>query len=401
MRVPAVWVPNDPVPLLRMVPAEVLGNPQLVDAWTEALAGAYVPRLMGRLLGGADGDALEGVRDDNRSALLVGHRHAIRGREYVAAVKGCGAEFDAYANARLTATKLSEICRDPSLLPRLAAEDGAASGFMTGERWFGNTPYGGQAPDNAAIGLLASLRADMDEIAGFFVCPIVALVRLPDEVARLAAKFSWYRRYEGGYWQEVRLMPSNVRVHFHSPVAFGVDTAEAFRLFGIDSFESAEAFLGNLARSAAAALTLYARTLRHDARADAYRGLGYDDVWLDKDAVIARDGTLHFADLEGIEDLRAPDTDRVRDIIRAQFFRNVYEANYALEAVAAEAGRRWGVPGNAGERRAWIVEVLARACRGDPFVRVEREGGRAVFVVEPATDPDICGVTLDFASGGD
>ena len=87
-------------------------------------------------------------------------------------------------------------------------------------------------------------------------------------------------------------------------------------------------------------------------------------------------------------------------MIRRQFFRNVYEANYALEAVAAETGRRWGVPAGAAERRAWIVEVLANACRADPFVRVEREGMRAVVVVEPATDPDTCGVTLDFASGG-
>src|SRR3989449_6437119 len=118
--------------------------------------------------------------------------------------------------------------------------------------------YGGQAPDNAAIGLLTSLRAQEGQIAGFPVCPVVALVRLPDEYASIASQFYWYRRYVGTYWQEIRLMPSNVRVYFHSPVTFGVDTARLFEMFGIGSFESAERFLENMARSSVAALTLYA-----------------------------------------------------------------------------------------------------------------------------------------------
>ena len=395
----AVWVPNEPVRLVRTEGAEVLGNPGLREAWTESLAGAYVPELLWRLAGRPPGEARDGVRDDNRSALLPEHRFAIRGREYVVAVKGCGAEYDAYANARLTATALRGICRDPSLLPALAAEDGIAAGFITGERWFGNTPYGGQAPDNAVLGLLASLRADLDEIAGFRVCPTVALVRLPDSFGRIASRFYWYRRYEGAYWQEVRLMPSNVRLYFHSPVTFGVDTARAYALFGLEDVASAEAFLGNLALSCVAALTLYARTLRSDVRTGGYRGLAYHDVWLDKDAVIAPDGCLQFADLEGIEETASGDAEGAREAIRHQFYRNVYEANFALEAMAAEAMRRWNLPGGVPERRAWILDVMEKACRADPFVRVERSGDRTVLCVEPAADPDACGVDLEWASG--
>src|SRR5439155_18624163 len=115
----------------------------------------------------------------------------------------------------------------------LAGEDGAASGFITGERWFGNTPYGGQAPDNAAIGLLTSLRAQEGQIAGFPVCPVVALVRLPNEYASIASQFYWYRRYVGTYWQEIRLMPSNVRVHCRSLVRLLVGTAGVLVMFGI------------------------------------------------------------------------------------------------------------------------------------------------------------------------
>src|SRR5256886_10250945 len=107
-------------------------------------------------------------------------------------------------------------------------------------------------------------RSQEGQIAGFPVCPVVALVRLPDEYASIASQFYWYRRYVGTYWQEIRLMPSNVRVYFHSPVTFGVDTARVFEMFRIESFEAAERFLENIAPSSVAALTLYPRSLRHD-----------------------------------------------------------------------------------------------------------------------------------------
>ncbi len=395
----AVWVPNDPVSLVRLErEVEILGDPRYETFWSEQVHGCYVPELLWRLAGRPPGAAVAGVRDDNRSALLPDRRWAIHEREYIAAVKGCGAAYDAFENAPLTARRLQGICHDPTLAAALAAEDGAAQGFITGERWFGNTPYGGQAPDNAAIGFLTSLRARDAEIAGFHVCPIVAVLRLPDEIAAVAARFFWYRRYEGEVWQEVRLMPSNVRVYFHSPITFGVDTSRALSLFGIESFEDAERFLANLARSSLAALTLYARTLRHDDARGAYAGLAYHDVWLDKDAVIAADGTMHFADLEGIEESPAADVAGVREQIGRQFHRNVYEATYALEALAWEVDRRWRAFRTAADRRRWILNVIERACVADPFLRLERRGGRVVLVVEPAVDPDACGVEIDLAT---
>jgi hypothetical protein len=280
----------------------------------------------------------------------------------------------------------------------LEAEAGADVGFITAERWFGNVPYGGQAPDNAVIGLLASLRADPTDIAGFRICPVVAAVRLPDAFARIASAFYWYRRYAGAYWQEMRLMPSNVRLYFHSPVTFGMDTAHAFALFGLSSFDQCERFLGNLARSAMAALTVFARSLRRDDRRNVYLGLGYHDVWLDKDAVIGADGTLHFADLEGLEEIPARTPDVVQETIRHQYHRNVYEAMYALEAMAAETNRRFGLPDEPSDRRRWILEIFERACRIDPYVRLERSSRGTVAVVEPRVDPEVCGVEIEVAS---
>ncbi len=395
----ALWVPNDPVQLVRLErDLEVLGDARFEGFWSHDVSGCYVPELLWKVAGMPRGSPVSGVRDDNRSALLTACRTVIRDREFIAAVKGCGAATDAYENRPLTASGVRAICRDSRLAAFLSSEDGAAEGFITGERWFGNTPYGGQAPDNAAIGLLTSLRATDAQIAGFHVCPVVALVRLPEACAEVASRFYWYRRYEGSYWQEVRLMPSNVRLYFHSPVTFGLDTSRAFRLFGIESFEQAERFLENLARSSLAALTLYARSLRHDDRRGLYAGLGYHDVWLDKDAVVAPDGTLHFADLEGIEEIPAADAQAVREEIGKQFHRNVYEATYALEALALEVDRRWRVFREASERRRWILEVLERACVADPFLSLERRGNTLVLSVEPALDAEACGTEIEFAT---
>ena len=395
----AVCVPNDAVPLVRLEdPPEVLGDRRYEPFWSKELAGAYVPELLWKLAGRPAGVPVSGVRDDNRSAVLPDRRHTIGGRRFLAAVKGCGAAVDAFENAPLTAGRIRSICHDPRLAAALAPEDGASEGFITAERWFGNTPYGGQAPDNAAIGLLTSLRAVDAQIAGFPICPIVAMLRLPDAVASVASKFFWYRRYDGDFWQELRLMPSNVRLYFHSPITFGVDTSRALSLFGVASFEDAERFLANLARSSLAALTLYARSLRHDDARGAYAGLAYHDVWLDKDAVIAPDGTMHFADLEGIEETPAADAGAVREAIGGQFHRNVYEATYALEALAWDVDRRFRAFRGPGERRRWILDVLERACVADPFLTFEREGRRVVLAVEPAVDADACGVEIDFAT---
>jgi hypothetical protein len=356
---------------------------------------------MWKLAGMPAGRQYRGIRDDNRSALLTDDRFVIGEREYFAAVKGCGSDFDAYEHSPLTSETLQAICHDPEIASDLADLNNGDARFVTAERWFGNTPYGGQAPDNAMLGLLASLRANRNEIDGFYICPIVALLQLPERFQRIASSFYWYRKYTGTYWQEVRLMPSNVRLYFQSPVTFGADTGEAFALFNLKSLESCEDFLTNLARSTLAALTLYARTLRYDSRSGCYMGLGYHDVWLDKDAVIAADGTLHFADLEGIEDVRVGRPDDVREQILMQFYRNVYEANFSLEATAVETERRLALNQSRSERRAWLSEIIQKACRADPYVKVERRGDKMYVFVEPAVDKSDLAVEIELFSGGE
>ncbi len=78
----AVWVPNDSVRLVRIREGvEVLGDPRFEAFWSRELGGCYVPEILWKLAGRPSGTALDGVRDDNRSALFPSCRLVLRDRE--------------------------------------------------------------------------------------------------------------------------------------------------------------------------------------------------------------------------------------------------------------------------------------------------------------------------------
>ncbi|MCI4320983.1 MAG: hypothetical protein L3K18_03220 [Thermoplasmata archaeon] len=398
--VPAVWVANEPLELVRLTEGLVtVGNPAFRQLWQDGLAGGFVPRLLWELAGRPPGTPAEGIRDDNRSALLPAHRTVVGSQEYVVSVKGCGAKYDAFQPRRLSHGILREICHDPELRRSLEGREGEIPNFLLGERWWGYAPYGGQAADNALVSLLASLRADVDQIAGFHICPVVAAVQLPPAIAAVASQFYWMRRYDGAYWQEVRLMPSNVRLYFHSPLTLGVDPARVLALYQLDSLERCADFLEHLLASAIAATTLLARTLRYDSDRSLYTGLDFFEVYLDKDSVVAGDGTLHFADLEGVEPFQAENPHAVKERIFGQFYQNIYEASYAVEMVARTVWSTLGITASESDRRAWTLERLEHAVQSDPYVRVHRSGERLTLTVEPAVDPEKTSLELIWTSG--
>ena len=100
--------------------------------------------------------------------------------------------------------------------------------------------------------------------------------------------------------QETRLVPSNVRVYFHSGSTIGGNIKSIFDLFEIDKNDKALEFLKNFVKSGIAYLTLFTRSLKNN-EDGTFSGLDFYDVWLDKDAVLAPDGTIYFVDLEGLE----------------------------------------------------------------------------------------------------
>jgi hypothetical protein len=157
-----------------------------------------------------------------------------------------------------------------------------------------------------------------------------------------------------------------------------------FDLFEVDTNERALRFETNFVRSAVAMLTLFARTLRFDPARGRYRGLDYYDVWLDKDAVLAPDGTAFFVDLEGIEEVFVEPAE-VRSKIEDQVYRTLYEMMFAYEQIEGERSRRFG-PGTG--RKAHFAEVVRRALVGDRFVRPVEDGPHLTVSIRNACDEE-------------
>ncbi|MCI4361122.1 MAG: hypothetical protein L3J91_05415, partial [Thermoplasmata archaeon] len=145
----------------------------------------------------------------------------------------------------------------------------------------------------------------------------------------------WYRRFRGAIVQELRLVPSNVRIYFHSRSTVGGNARSLFDGFQLDSPAKARRFLVRFVRSVAAMLTLFARTMESGGPPGTYRGLDFHDVWLDKDAVVAPDGTAYFVDLEGIDEVTVAAAE-VPEKIEDQIYRSLYEFMFAYEQLDTE-----------------------------------------------------------------
>ena len=100
--------------------------------------------------------------------------------------------------------------------------------------------------------------------------------------------------------------------------------------------------------------------------------MDFQDVWLDKDAVVAPDGSVFFVDLEGIDEVSVDAAD-VREKLEDQIFRSLYEMMFAYEQIEGERARRFGAVGS---RKRHFEAVLRQALRDDPFVRLVGDGHR-------------------------
>ncbi len=134
--------------------------------------------------------------------------------------------------------------------------------------------------------------ASTTSIHGFRIAPLVKIVKLPKTLQDEVVQVYWYRKFKQEMVQEARLIPSNVRIYFHSDWTIGDDTGELFDFFRLDSDEKAMSFLRNFVKSGIAILTLFVRSMRDNGNGT-YSGLDFYDVWLDKDAV-SRPGRHHI-----------------------------------------------------------------------------------------------------------
>jgi hypothetical protein len=247
--------------------------------------------------------------------------------------------------------------------------------YITGELWLRGSPYGGQGLEHATTSMRVSEMADFTSIQGFRIAPVVKISFLPEDVERRIKEIYWYRKFAGRIVQETRLVPSNVRIYFHSGSTIGGNISEIYRLFEIDENEKALEFLQNFVKSGIAFLTLFIRSMRSN-EDGTYSGLDFYDVWLDKDAVLAPDGTIYFVDLEGLEWINVLEK-KVHEKIDDQIYRSLYEFMYAYEQIERERARRFG---HLLERKAQF-EYLLREALKDDVVQVSRDGERLQLVL--------------------
>jgi hypothetical protein len=313
------------------------------------------------------------VADGNRGAVLPNIKIEHHGRTFVLSLKGIGAKYPMYGDGLLEA-------------------DGVGVGFkgytFSSESWFGESPWGAMSYKACTEDKALTELSGPDGINGFHICPMVRANPLPEWVMETARPMYWYRRLNGPapYYQQARLVPSDVRLFYQSEEALGHKTTHVLDCFKVEGLEALDGFMDNYILSGMAALTLIARTARTH-KTWGHTALDYDDVWLDKDSLIAPDGTLFFADIEGLDWVPLRDEQEATKRITKQFDRNFYEFMYGLDKLLNERDRCNGRPVDRQSRRKELASRLELALAKDRYLKLERDGEHLDIFIRPAQGP--------------
>jgi hypothetical protein len=316
--------------------------------------------------------------DDNRSAVSREPCTAIDGTDFYFSVKGIGSTTSPFSRQLFKRDDIGGLLKGNLKEKIMSAKEKEMKfpRYLTGELWSRGCPYGSQGLEFAAIAMKAAEMSDASttSIHGFRIAPLVNIVKLPSGLQQKITQVYWYRRFKQEMVQEARLIPSNIRIYFHSDWTIGDDTGELFDFFRIDSNEKAMGFLRNFVKSGIAILTLFVRSMS-DSGNGTYSGLDFYDVWLDKDAVLAPDGTIFWADLEGLQAITIGGRDRadlefnIEENMEHQIYRSLYEFMYAYEQIERERFRRFG---HATDRKVQFEYLLRDALKDDEVVDLHR-----------------------------
>ena len=315
--------------------------------------------------------------DDNRSAIAKAPCLEVDGTDFYFSVKGIGSTTSPFSRQLLTRAEICGLLKNGSTKERILlakAKEMKFPRYLTGELWSRGCPYGSQGLEFASIALKAAQMSDSSttSIHGFRIAPLVKIVKLPEALQKEVSQVYWYRRFKQQMVQETRLLPSNVRIYFHSDWTIGDDTGELFDFFRIDSNEKAMEFLKNFVRSGIAILTLFVRSMADNGNGT-YSGLDFYDVWLDKDAVLAPDGTIFWADLEGLQAITIGGKDgrevefNIEENMEHQIYRSLYEFMYAYEQIERERVKRFG---HITDRKVQFEYLLRDALKDDEVVEL-------------------------------
>src|SRR2546426_12303235 len=326
--------------------------------------------------------------DDNRSAVSSEPYLTIDGTDFYFSVKGIGSTTSPFSRQLFRKEEICWLLKTGATKERIMnakEKEMTFPRYLTGELWSRGCPYGSQGLEFASIAMKAAEMSDAStsSIHGFRIAPLVKIVKLPEALQREVTQVYWYRRFKQEMVQEMRLIPSNIRIYFHSDWTIGDDTGELFDFFHIDNDDKAMDFLKNFVKSGIAILTLFVRSLRDNGNGT-YSGLDFYDVWLDKDAVLAPDGTIFWADLEGLQMIVIGGRDRadlefnIEEKMEHQIYRSLYEFMYAYEQIERERVRRFG---HITDRKTQFEYLLKDALKDDEVVGLHRSQDSLELVI--------------------
>lgn len=322
---------------------------------------------------------VEIIPDGNRGAFVPDLEVEWGDRWWVVGLKGIGARHPMFGEGHLGAS-------------RLARPEGRT---FSSEAWFGENPWGAMSEQGChEDAQITDLVGEDGSIAGFRICPMLRAEPLPDWLMEGAKDRYWYRRLDrpGPYYQQLRLMPSDVRLFYASEFTLGTRAREVLDAFSVNTVEDIDAFVDNYMASGMAALTLAARTAG-PSEEWGHRALDYDDVWLDKDSVLAPDGTLYFADIEGVWWVPIRDQAEAEHRMKRQFNRNLYEFMYGLDCLLDERDTMTGREATRDARRQELALRMELALAGDEHLAIEERGGRVDLRITP-DDEELAQITI-------
>ena len=326
--------------------------------------------------------------DDNRSAVSREPYMAIDGTDFYFSVKGIGSTTSPFSRQLLRKEEISSLLKSSIMREKIMnakEKEMKFPRYLTGELWSRGCPYGSQGLEFATIAMKAAEMSDasITSIHGFRIAPLVNIIKLPRALQEKVTQVYWYRRFKQEMVQEARLIPSNVRIYFHSDWTIGDDTGELFDFFRIDDNDKAMDFLKNFVKSGIAILTLFVRSMSDNSNGT-YSGLDFYDVWLDKDAVLAPDGTIFWADLEGLQAITIGGKDRadlefnIEENMEHQIYRSLYEFMYAYEQIERERVKRFG---HIADRKIQFEYLLVDALKDDEVVDLHRSADSLELVI--------------------
>ena len=324
------------------------------------------------------------IRVENRNAIIPSLTTEINGKLFYFSVKGCGAYEDMFYGGELLPSKIKSACRDPSLFPKIDNLK-TGLGFIMGETWMGEAPYGAYGEENAFDELNISKLAKFDSINDAHICPIIGITKLPKKIEDTARNFFWFRKHPERFFQVLRLVPSNVRLYFESEELM-TDPKHIFSLFGISSTKDIEEFELNFIKSGIALLTLFSRTIKRDK--DEISGLVYQDVWFDKDCVIAPDGTIHFADLEGLVWKSIPFKDYEKTA-KTEWQRLIFEFLWVLMRIDTFRLEKEGRDLDWSKQRNELALLIHLALSNDIYAHPEQHDDNLNIIIELPSFPQV------------